>query len=220
MATENKGRYGRYRNAGVGELLFLAVVVLGLALGLRACNWILNYKANASAAGDEAPVMAVASVGPQAKNTPPQRLRGVIYHVSDGDTADFRPDGGGEFRLRFYGIDAPENSQEFGAEARRYATQRLLKKRVEIVVRNEDQYGRKVSTVYLDGKDFCLELIAQGYAWHWARYYDNAVYARAMEQARTAKVGLWGAAAAAGHPAIPPWEYRKAHPRRGNKSNN
>lgn len=192
--------------------------LLALPLCHFACNSSQNYNAYAGTKGNG--LDSGMQSAPTRPKNPAECLRGVIVHVSDGDTADFRSYEGKELRLRFFGIDAPESSQEFGAESRRYTTQRLLKQPVEVFPQYDDQYGRSVAMVFLNGKDFCLELIAKGYAWHWARYYDNLEYARAMSQAQASKVGLWGAAASAGYDPIPPWEYRKSHPRRSKKTNN
>lgn len=163
------------------------------------------------------PVKTVKSV----VETPPappaqtgQRVSGIIFHVSDGDTADLRTGDGVERRLRFYGVDAPESSQEFGGDARKYVSRRLLSKRVEVLLRYNDQYGRYVSTIFLDGKDFSLELLEGGFVWHYVQYCDDPSYAAAQERARKALKGLWGEAAQRGVTPVPPWTYRKQNPRR------
>ena len=53
-----------------------------------------------------------------------------------------------------------------------------------------------------------LELIKAGLAWHYKRYSSDPVLAKAEEQARRQKLGLWSMP----NP-IPPWEYRRWHRR-------
>ena len=141
-------------------------------------------------------------------------VAGTVFHVSDGDTVDLRMVDGREVRLRFYGVDAPESAQNFGGEARKYVSGRLLSKSVEVLMRYDDQYGRSVSTIYLNGKDFSLELLENGYVWHYIQYCDDMAYANAQDRAKKAGKGLWGDAVGRGEEAIPPWTYRKLHPRK------
>ena len=120
----------------------------------------------------------------------------VVFRVVDGDTVDVRAVDGAETRLRLYGIDAPESSQEFGPEARRYVSSRILKRQVRVQGRYNDKYGRLVATIYVNGEDFSLELLRNGIVWHYVQYC----------------VGLWG-----GSSPQAPWEFRREHPWRGKK---
>ncbi len=73
-----------------------------------------------------------------------------------------------------------------------------------------DRYGRIVGFVIVDGHDVNLEQVKTGMAWFY-RYYqrelspeDRERYAKAEDQARTDRLGLWQDK----HP-IPPWEWRR-----------
>ena len=88
-------------------------------------------------------------------------------------------------------------------------------KDVELRVYGLDKYGRTLATVFVDGKDVCLEEVRLGYAWVYQHYIGQALtdiqtsYQQAEIEARAQRRGLWQQ----GNPApIPPWEYR--HPQR------
>ena len=136
----------------------------------------------------------------------------VVFRVVDGDTVDVRAVDGAETRLRLYGIDAPESSQEFGPDARRYVSSRILKRQVRVQGRYNDKYGRLVATIYVNGEDFSLELLRNGIVWHYVQYCDDPAYASAQRRARSSGVGLWG-----GSSPQAPWEFRREHPWRGTK---
>ncbi|MGN0866221.1 MAG: thermonuclease family protein [Oligosphaeraceae bacterium] len=146
-----------------------------------------------------------------------RNIQAVVIRVADGDTIDVRDRQGTVTRIRFYGVDAPESSQEFGGDARRYVSKSLIKREVRVEGRNRDQYGRLVGRVFLDGRDFCLEMIRHGMAWCYAQYCDDPAYMAAQEEARKAGRGLW-AAERRGEPPMAPWEFRRAHPRREKKT--
>ncbi|MBR6471586.1 MAG: thermonuclease family protein [Victivallales bacterium] len=142
-----------------------------------------------------------------------ERFSGTVVRVSDGDTFDVETLNGDPVRIRIYGIDAPELAQPFGKEALKYVNQRVSHRWVMIEKLYDDQYGRCVGRVIFNGKDFALELLRKGIVWHYVQYCDDPAYAEAERQARKANKGLWRRTAD-GEKPIPPWEYRKAHPRR------
>lgn len=63
--------------------------------------------------------------------------------------------------------------------------------------------------VLVDGRDVGLAQIQRGLAWHFKRYEreqsaaDRAAYARAEEEARAARRGLWRDAS-----PVAPWDFR------------
>ena len=70
-------------------------------------------------------------------------FRGVVSHVSDGDTLWVRSDAGGRpHKLRIDGIDAPELCQNAGEASRLALMQHALHQRVEVKIRQHDSYGR------------------------------------------------------------------------------
>jgi endonuclease YncB( thermonuclease family) len=71
-------------------------------------------------------------------------------------------------------------------------------------VRDVDRYGRLVSRVQIDGQDLSVALVTEGLAWHYTRYSDDPVLARAEVQARTTRTGLWSQPS-----PMPPWDFRR-----------
>ncbi len=55
----------------------------------------------------------------------------------------------------------------------------------------------------IDGQDVNRQMVADGLAWHFTRYSDDATLAEAEREARGARRGLW-----ADPEAVPPWEWR------------
>ena len=73
----------------------------------------------------------------------------------------------------------------------------IFDKDVTVIYDKTDQYGRLVGKILLDGKDIDLEQIKAGMAWHYKEYEreqtpeDRELYARAEDEARKARRGLW-----------------------------
>jgi len=127
---------------------------------------------------------------------------GKCVGVTDGDTIRVLRDGR-EVRVRIDAIDCPEKSQDFGERAKQFTSSLVFGKVVTVNIGKIDRYGRSVGRVIVDGKDISLELIRAGLAWHYKKYSDDPVLAKAEEDARARKVGLWSMT----NPT-PPWDYR------------
>lgn len=133
---------------------------------------------------------------------------GKCVGVTDGDTIRVIH-AGRAVKIRLEGIDCPEMGQDFGTRAKQFTSSMVFGKEVQIREVTTDRYGRTVARVYVGNLDVCLELVNAGLAWHYKHYSSDPVLARAEEEARVAKRGLWSMP----NP-IPPWEWRRAH-RRG-----
>jgi micrococcal nuclease len=120
----------------------------------------------------------------------------VVERVTDGDTircADGR-------RVRLLGIDAPEMSQRPFGQAARRALQRMTPEGSQVTLEvgrtRTDRYGRVLAVLRLpNGTDVNERLVAEGFA---VRYLGGAKndaadrrLARAEEQARSTRAGLW-----------------------------
>ena len=131
-------------------------------------------------------------------------LAGHAAIVFDGDTFLLAPAAGGrKIKVRLFGIDAPESTQPYGAEATRKLRQLLASRTLRIQPVNRDQYGRLVAIVFAGDADAGLELLRCGLAWHYRRYSEDARYADAETEARCARVGLWRDPT-----PVPPWDFR------------
>lgn len=132
-----------------------------------------------------------------------QQLRGRPW-VIDGDTLEIR----GE-RIRLYAIDTPELGQPWWNEDDDHADAGLLAKealaaliqgrRLSVRVLREDQYGRSIGIVKVDGRDVAKSLVSRGLAF--ASPGHNR-YRRSHNAARRRKTGFWRG------DLQMPWEYR------------
>ncbi|MCL7036046.1 hypothetical protein MKW94_000799, partial [Papaver nudicaule] len=113
-----------------------------------------------------------------------------------------------KYRIRFRGIDAPENKQPYGKEAKKELTKLVRGKCVIVHVYGEDQYGRHVGDVYCNGEFVQEIMLKKGLAWHYAAYDKRPELIKWAKEARAAGVGLW----AASDPEKP-WEWRKNNSR-------
>lgn len=121
----------------------------------------------------------------------------VVARVIDGDTVELE---GGQ-RVRYLDIDCPEATHEvecFGEEARLANESRVLGREVELQYesRCEDDYGRLLAHVFLDGRVVGLDLVAEGYgcALVLPPNTDHGEdFREAQAWARAHGLGLWGA---------------------------
>jgi micrococcal nuclease len=122
----------------------------------------------------------------------------AVTRIVDGDTIELS---NGTI-IRIQGIDAPESGQPYGKEAKE-ALAPIIGYIVSYKPYDTDKYGRTVARVYVEGIDIGLSQIKRGYAWHYAAYDASSDYASAEQDARAARLGLWGDPA-----PVPPWEWR------------
>ena len=136
---------------------------------------------------------------------PEQELKGRIIEVYDGDTATLLTSDNLKYRVRFFGIDAPEAAQTFGTVSSDTLREKILGKEVVVKVAATDRYGRAVGKVMLGGRYINQEMAAEGMAWYYRDYASGETgLADAEERARRQKLGLWQ------NPSPqPPWEWRR-----------
>jgi endonuclease YncB( thermonuclease family) len=137
-------------------------------------------------------------------------LTGRVVKVVDGDTIYVLDDALTQHKIRLAGIDAPEKNQPYGLASRKHLASLVAGKSVTVEYTKYDRYGRIIGKVVINGVDVCLEQIKAGLAWHYKRYEneqapeDRKMYARAEDQARTGRIGLWR-----DNNPRPPWEFRR-----------
>lgn len=131
---------------------------------------------------------------------------GAVVGVADGDTITVLTTDKTQVRVRFYGIDAPESRQAFGAASKKALSERVFKKTVRVEVVDTDRYGRSVGRVFLGDIDVGLEQVKAGLAWWYVHYAANdEALCDAEAEARQAKRGLW-----ADKEPTPPWAWRRS----------
>jgi endonuclease YncB( thermonuclease family) len=157
------------------------------------CAWT---GAAQQAASQSAP-QATTATGQAPSNNVQLVIEGKIINVHDGDTVTVLDKDNKKFHIRLQGIDAPELKQKYGSESQANLSRMVMGKQVTIVWTKTDKYRRTVGTIMLDGKDMNIEQVKAGLAWHFKKYAeeqepkDRVTYAKAEEEARAAKLGLW-----------------------------
>jgi|SRR5580765_146939 len=143
-----------------------------------------------------------------------QTLTGRVVRIADGDTVTVLDATATQHRIRLQGIDAPESHQAFGTQSKKSLSEMIFDRDVTVEYDKTDQYGRLVGKILLDGKDVNLEQVKAGMAWHYKEYQreqtpeDRELYARAEDEARKARRGLWADA-----DPVEPSEFRKEQKR-------
>ncbi|MDQ7825441.1 MAG: thermonuclease family protein [Candidatus Eremiobacteraeota bacterium] len=133
-----------------------------------------------------------------------ESFTGRCDEVIDGDTIlVFCQGQSGDVEVRLEGVDCPEKGQPFGTRAKKFTAGMVLSQNVTVNIVTHDRYKRTVARVIVKGKDLSLELVKAGLAWHYRHYSKDPELARAEEDARAKKLGLWAMA-----DAEAPWDYR------------
>jgi len=116
----------------------------------------------------------------------------VVARVVDGDTIVIV---GGE-RVRYIGIDAPEQGEPYYEEAKEFNERMVAGKRVRLErdISDRDEFGRLLRYVYVDGIFVNAEMVRNGYAYT-RSYIPNTKYQdslqRVEEEGRRLRKGIW-----------------------------
>ena len=117
-----------------------------------------------------------------------------VTRVIDGDT--FETESGEKVRL--IGINAPEISDFYGLEAKRYLKNLVENKVVDLQTDNisndKDRYQRLLRYVIIDGIDVNKKMVSDGYAFAYLKYKfsKSDLYENAQIKAREMNLGIWG----------------------------
>ena len=119
-----------------------------------------------------------------------KEISAKVLRVIDGDTIEFLNNQENKiYKLRLFGIDAPESKQSYGKESKEYLENLIQKREVKILVKNKDKYQRLVGIIFLEDKDINKELVRVGLA---HSYKDFSLkYLSSEHYAKTNKLGLW-----------------------------
>jgi endonuclease YncB( thermonuclease family) len=127
-----------------------------------------------------------------------------VIGVMDGDTVKVLSNDRQQIKCRLHGVDAPEKNQAYGQRSKDSLSEMVFQKVVDVAVVDQDQYGRSVCRISLNGVDINKVQLQRGMVWHYSRYSKDASYAQAEAAARQQRLGLWGDA----NPT-PPWAFRR-----------
>ncbi len=133
----------------------------------------------------------------------PRTLTGRIVSITDGDTVTVLDENNKQHKIRLAGIDAPERNQTSGQRSREALAAKIFQKDVRITWRELDKYGRTIGDIYIDDRWINMEMVREGWAWHYLKYSDSKELSAAEATAQRGKLGLWTKS-----DAEPPWEFR------------
>ena len=129
-----------------------------------------------------------------------------VVKIIDGDTITALDEQNTSFKIRLYGIDAPESKQAFGQKAKQALSSAISSQNITVVDHGPDIYGRMLGTIWLDGYDINASMVDSGYAWVY-RFDGNAIvptYLKFEASAQKAVKGLW-----VDPNPVAPWEWRQ-----------
>lgn len=118
---------------------------------------------------------------------------GKVIKVYDADTITIKDSNNETYKIRFYGIDAPELKQSFGKTAQMNLEKLIKNEDVEVEIVEKDRYGRLVGKIYMeDGLLVNKWLVANGFAFVYEEYNNEKdEYLKLQNEAKTKKLGLW-----------------------------
>ena len=111
-------------------------------------------------------------------------LTGKVVHISDGDTITVLDQTRTSYKIRLYGIDAPESKQAFGNVSKQHLGTLLKSGTVKVEWKTKDKYGRILGTVYVNDLNINLKMIQDGMVWHYKRFDSTKSFANAETSAK------------------------------------
>ncbi len=133
-------------------------------------------------------------------------IHGRVVSVEDGDTCTVLDEGGRRHRVCLYGVDAPERGQAYWSQSKERLASRIYGKDIRFDPVEVDVEGRNCGRLYLGNHHVNLDLVREGYGWHYTGRERVKEFAEAEREAREHHRGLWSDR----HP-VEPWKYRREH---------
>lgn len=177
---------------------------------LAISGWLLKPSSSPAAASlitppQAAPTIPLA-VGVGVKPTPPRAVVSGRASVIDGDTLEIQGK-----RIRLFGIDAPESSQQcvlgndpafpVGRRSALALDAFINDRPVRCEVVDIDRYQRQVAQCFVGGTDINATQVARGWAYAFRRYSE--AYTGEEFSAAGMQQGLWACDS-----LVRPWDYR------------
>lgn len=208
---------GRTANSGKLELFSSRQNMAGFSGFLLSLVMLTTATIYYFGPGAQDPI-AVGSPYPRPSRSRPQQdasdCLGKVVGISDGDTLTVLCDGRKQRRIRLFGIDAPELGQPFGRRAKDELGAMVLNKRVRVISRGVDPYGR-ILAIVVTANDIHINeaMVSSGYAWWYQRFAPQAENLESsQESARKSHRGLWRDLK-----PVPPWQWRERERELGNR---
>jgi len=133
-----------------------------------------------------------------------EELTGKVVRVADGDTITILDSTATQHKVRLNKIDAPEKGQAFGDASKKHLSGFVFGNTVRVDFKKRDQYGRILGEVYFNATNINLQMVKDGYAWHYKFFDKTPEYAEAEKVAREKRLGLW-----VDPDPVEPYQFRK-----------
>ncbi len=138
----------------------------------------------------------------------PAKWQALVSRVIDGDTLVLQPIGSQTlYKTRIAGIDAPEICQSFGDIAKDNLARKVQGLMVTVNSDHQDEFGRELGQVYLNGEDLGAYMVKQGLAWSFGRGKASGPYQLEQAYAKNLKLGLF----ATQHKLLKPSDFRRQY---------
>ena len=138
---------------------------------------------------------------------------GRVASIVDGDTLTLADASNQLHRIRLFGIDAPEITQDFGQRAKTDLSALASNQQASADCRMTERSSSALCVVRVGVQDIGLELIRNGAAWLYPPHNaqlsakERADYAQAEFMAKIHRYGLWNS-----KNPTPPWDWRRGRP--------
>ena len=151
---------------------------------------------------------------PRTQQLPADRQRQlIVLSVGDGDTLKVQ-DGQTKITVRLACVDAPERAQTPWGQAASERLKQLLPIGQVVQLRevDRDRYGRTVAEVSVNGQSINLQMVQEGMAVIYPKYFHNCAatqgqYRQAEAIAKQQGIGVWNP----NNPLLTmPWQFRSA----------
>ncbi len=131
---------------------------------------------------------------------------GTVTRVIDGDSVIVKGnDTFNKIRLRY--IDAPELSQSYGMQSKKFLQNQLLDKLVLVYTEYNDRFGRQLADIYIHNDKESIyinaKMIKSGNAWVYKKYRSNSYLINLENHAKMNNIGIWSMPE-----PLEPWVYR------------
>jgi endonuclease YncB( thermonuclease family) len=144
-------------------------------------------------------------VGDEKKITnSPKATTAVAAEILDADI--FQCAGKNQQKIKFYGIDAPEDGQSFYQEAKDVLKKIIYKKKITAKIYSKDSDGTDMAVVFANEKNVNELMVKSGYAWVRRDLCDESFcdnWVESEEEAKSQGKGLWSDPG-----RIPPWVWK------------
>jgi endonuclease YncB( thermonuclease family) len=134
----------------------------------------------------------------------PITIRMKVSGILDSDI--FETNNKKRKKVILYGIDAPEQDQPFGQEAREFLKESICKKKIKTKLYDKNDDNIDTAIVFVGGKNINELMVKSGYAWVYQPSCTESFcddWIKYEEEAREQKKGLWSNSS-----RIAPWIWR------------